>query len=101
MDTGIQIDLLTGIYDAHFSMTNALYDFIINNDFDWIDKTQPFLIKKGIHLDGNIEYFFTFSHKGVSYHAYTTKVFIKTNGRIQEIRLKIYRITSLNIYSVK
>ena len=96
-----KINIMTGIYDAHFTMVNALVDFLNNNNFDWVDKNELFTIKKGIHMDGNIEHFFTFIHKGYSYHAYVEKIYVLFNGRPQEVRIKIYRITSLNVFSVK
>jgi hypothetical protein len=94
-----KIDIATGIYDKGFHMVNALQDFLDRNNFDWLKKDEPFLIKKPIHLDGNIEFHFTFLHRGISYHAYVRKVITIVNGTPMELKVKIYRITALNIWN--
>lgn len=92
-----KINIITGVYDNHFCMINALVDFLNNNTFTWIDTKELFTIKKGLHED-TFGLHFTFVHRGFSYHAYVKKVYILFNGRHQETRLKIVSITALTIY---
>jgi len=98
MEIEYKINLLTGVYDKNYRMINSLIDFLNKKDYKAIfDYNDVFTIKKQIHIDGNLEFHFTFSHKGHSYHAYTEQSITIINGTPMETRLKIKRITRLEI----
>lgn len=98
MDIEYKINLMTDVWDKHYRMVNALIDFLNKKDYPTIDKNDCFTIKKQIHTDGNGEHHFTFTHKGYSYHAYTDQAIAVINGKPMETRLRIKRITRLEIF---
>jgi hypothetical protein len=90
-----KINIMSGIYDKHYTMTNALYQFLVTHpDFD---KEETYTIKKTIHEDANGEKHFNFAYKGRSYHAYVRDVCILINGRPFVLRQHIYRLSVLEI----
>ena len=88
---------MTGVYDKNYRMINSLVDFLNKKDYTVFDKNDIFTIKKQIHIDGNLEFHFTFTHRGRSYHAYTDQVITVINGTPMETKLRIKRITALDI----
>ena len=90
------INIMSGVYDEHFHMTNALYEFVVSrpNDFD---KNEIFTIKKGIHRDLNGEQHFNFAYRGRSYHAYCWDIVTIVNGKPHMLRRKIYRLSVLEL----
>ena len=92
-----KIDIMTGVYDNGFRMVNSLTDFLNKKDFTGVfDKTDYFVIKKGLHTD-NFGVFFTFSNKGRAYHAYIDEITTKINSRPIATKFKIKHITALDI----
>jgi len=98
MENEYKINLMTTVYDKNFRMVNCLIDFLNKKNYPIFDKSDFFTIKKHIHTDGNGEHHFTFTHKGYSYHAYTEQSITIINGVPVETRLKIKRITRLEIF---
>lgn len=99
METEYKINTMTNVIDRGNYIINSLLDMLYTKSYEWIDRTDIFTIKKGIHPDGSGNYHFTFSHKGYSYHAYTTQVVTHVNGRPYVTRLRITHITRLEIWT--
>ena len=99
MEIEYKINVMSTVMDKGNFMINALLDMLYVKTYDWIDRNELFTIKKGIHIDGAGNYHFTFSHKGHSYHAYTTQIITHINGRPFVTRLRIKHITRLEYWN--
>ena len=86
---------MSGIYDKHFTMVNALYEFLASHPT--FDPLETYTIKKPIHEDLNGEKHFNFAYKGRTYHAYVRDVCMVINGRPHILRQQIYRLSVLEI----
>jgi hypothetical protein len=91
-----KINIQSGIYDHHFTMVNALYEFLSTRP--QFDRNEMYTIKKPIHPDLNGEKHFNFTYKGKSYHAYVKDVCIVINGKPHCVRQEIYRLSVLDIF---
>lgn len=94
MEMEYNINMMSGIYDSHFSMVNALLSFLLLHQNDFV-RTETFTIKKAIHADFNGERHFNFVYRGRSYHAYVNETVIMFNGRPQIVGFKVYKVTVL------